>query len=542
MPAVLTRQTGNYEQIVSSTSDLIVQQLGQLKALEFMIDRFEVYPERFYWNNRWQQFGYQLARWRVENKDKLGDLEPRLLAIVLAELRWDLRTRMSRSRYIYGNHGSTFCAQKADVFAGVAEEVYREHPHSPRNVSYVARYLTNDLGRYPRAIELMFSLHKQKRLKWYQLNDLVAYLHHEQRDAEAIPILEPLVELRPDDIRHRTDLLTSYHRTGRDNEWKSLLADTDAHFRQQGRWLESNVAALADCCLENKYYAEAAAYFGEVIPMFKRSPQRHDHDYYTLSNYYAQQADAFTGLGETAKAVDSASASIVTYGRDQNDRRGRASTLRQVLAAAKDLDAFVAQHDRQSDATGQDSPLLRKQLGLVYQQRGQHDRAIEQLRAAIALQPTDVETHQKLIEILDKQQDTSAAIRQTMALLDIDRHNLEHYKKLAERLKDDRAMSERAITTIIEAAPLEAEHHQAVAEIRQQQDRWSEAIEQWRQVAKLRRLEPNGLIKLAEAQIHEQQTEQGRETIKQLSSTTWPARFSDVKGQIERLTRSLSKL
>ena len=218
------------------------------------------------------------------------------------------------------------------------------------------------------------------------------------------------------------------------------------------------------------------------------------------------------------------------------------STLRHVLAASKDLDAFVALHDRQSDASGQDSPLLRKQLGFVYEQRGQHDKAIEQLRAAILLQPTDVETHQKLIEILDKQQDTSAAIRQTMALLDIDRHNLEHYKKLAARLKDDRAMSERAITTIIEAAPLEAEHHQAVAEIRQQQDRWSDAIDQWRQVAKLRRLEPNGLIKLAEAQIHEQQTDQARETIEQLSSTTWPARFSDVQSQIERLTRSLSKL
>ena len=271
LPAVLTRQTGNYEQLVSSTSDLIVQLLSQLKALEFMIDRLEVYPERFNytWNNPWQQFGYKLAQWRAENHGKLGDLEPRLLAIVSNELRRDLRTRNRRSRYIYGNNGSRFWREKADVFAGVAEEVYREHPNSPRSVSYVANYLTGGLGRYPRAIEMMLSLHKQKRLKWPQLNELVAYLHHEQRYAETIPILEPLVESRPDDIRHRTDLLTSYHHTGRDNDWKSLLDDTDAHFRQAGRWIESNVAALANCCLQNDYFAEAAAYFGEVIPMYQ---------------------------------------------------------------------------------------------------------------------------------------------------------------------------------------------------------------------------------------------------------------------------------
>ena len=104
--------------------------------------------------------------------------------------------------------------------------------------------------------------------------------------------------------------------------------------------------------------------------------------------------------------------------------------------------------------------------------------------------------------MLDAVKDKADAIRETLALIDFDRHNLEHYKKLAERLKEDDAMSERAITTIVEAAPNEAEHHQAIAEIRQTQDRWKDAIMHWEQVAELRRLEPTGLMKLAEAQIH----------------------------------------
>lgn len=214
--------------------------------------------------------------------------------------------------------------------------------------------------------------------------------------------------------------------------------------------------------------------------------------------------------------------------------------LKQVLRGAKDLDAFVVEYDRKTDSSGLDSPLLRKHIGFVYAERKEYEKAIEQLRAAIALQPTDVETHQKLIETLDANGDAPAAIRQTLTLLDIDRHNLDHYRKLAERLKDDEAMSERAVTTIVEAAASEAEHHQALAEIRQQQNRWPDAIDHWKQVAKLRRLEPTGLLKLAEAQINAKRFAPARETLGQLSRTEWPARFGDVQNQVTKLRGQLS--
>jgi hypothetical protein len=51
--------------------------------------------------------------------------------------------------------------------------------------------------------------------------------------------------------------------------------------------------------------------------------------------------------------------------------------------------------------------------------------------------------------------------------------------------------------------PLESESHTLLAEIRQQQNRWPEAIEHWQRVAEIRSLEPTGLLKLAEAQLHE---------------------------------------
>ena len=54
------------------------------------------------------------------------------------------------------------------------------------------------------------------------------------------------------------------------------------------------------------------------------------------------------------------------------------------------------------------------------------------------------------------------------------------------------------------------------------------AIAQWEQVARIRSLEPTGLLKLAAAQIHELQWDQAAETLRKLDTRTWPARFGDV--------------
>ena len=130
---------------------------------------------------------------------------------------------------------------------------------------------------------------------------------------------------------------------------------------------------------------------------------------------------------------------------------------------------------------------------------------------------------------------SKAAADQILKQLDFDRHNLELYKELAKRLKDDEQESERAVTTLVEAAPKEAEHHEALALIRQEQNRWGEAIEHWRHVAALRSLEPNGLLKLAEAQIHEKRWPAAWSTIGKLKARAWPSRFSNVEGQTQQL-------
>ncbi|WP_162275850.1 VIT domain-containing protein [Roseimaritima ulvae] len=541
-PSLLVRQTNNQQNLVSNVSQLISQRLDIRKNLEFLIGVFETYPQYldYTYQSPWQQFGYQLSSQRKILQNDLSDLEPRLLQVVLNELRRDLQTQQNRSRYLYGNSGN-FWNEKTDEFARVANEVYDQHPHAPRHVSYIARYLADSLGRPTRAIEMLMPLYENDRLSPRQQTDLVEYLQETDRREEAVAILEPLVEAYPDNVDHRTDLLTSYHKLERQQAFERLLHSTVSRFRKQGLWSESNVAAIAECCLKNEDYSSAAKYFSVAIAMNQAVVARQRYAQYTLSQYYGHLADAYSGLGDTRQAVDAASAAIVMWGDDVNQRRGMVYKLQQVLRAAKDLDDFVEHLDQQAADSGQDSPLIRKQIGFVYAERGKHDQAIVQLKLAIGMQPTDAETHTKLIELYDAHEDHAKAVEQTLALIDFDRHTLEHYQRLVQRLEDDTAMAERAITTIVEAAPLEGEHHQAIAEIRQRQNRWDEAIVHWKRVAELRRLEPTGLLKLAKAQIHQGHAAAARQTLTELSRTEWPARFSDVEQQVQRMREELKK-
>jgi hypothetical protein len=89
--------------------------------------------------------------------------------------------------------------------------------------------------------------------------------------------------------------------------------------------------------------------------------------------------------------------------------------------------------------------------------------------------------------------------------------------------------------------PSEAESHAILAEIREKEKRWTDAIAHWEQVANLRVLEPTGLLKLTAAQIHEKQWDKARESLRKLQMRSWPPRFSDVENQIRKLEEKLAR-
>ncbi|MEK6258550.1 MAG: VIT domain-containing protein [Planctomycetota bacterium] len=543
LPKILKQQQSQYRNTVQAPLHVTGTSLSPKLALQYVVERLEQYPQRFevQWDNGWQSLGYELARRREVAAAELGDLAPRVLALAIRELKRDLRTGESRNYHIYYKHHGHFWAEKAPDFAKAANEVHAERKNSGRRVRYIANYLRNGLELRARAIEILMIAHGSGLLDESEQAELVGFLQNENRYAESIPLLEGLVKAQPDSMTYRTQLMAAYHHSQRPEQLATLVKQIDTHFHADGRWTEGNIAQFGKVCLGCNLNELSVGYLSEAISLHQRDHGGRTLNDAALSDYYQHLAGAQSRLGRTKEAVDAASAAIVCWGPRHDQRQHVMRTLNQTLSDAKDLDDYVKHLDAEAAKTGQDSPILRKTIGQVYQAKGNLPKATTQYELALALQPLDKEVHQALIVCYDGSQQPDKATRQLMALIDFDRHDLKLFTQLADRLKANEAEAERAATSIIEAAPNEAENHAAMADLRQQQNRWDEAIPHWEQVAELRRLEPNGLLKLATAQVHQKQWEAARTTINKLNKTEWPSRFTNVQNETRQLQEKLPK-
>jgi tetratricopeptide (TPR) repeat protein len=419
--------------------------------------------------------------------------------------------------------------------------VLAERKSSGRRAMAVANYLWSGLDLHPRAIEILLVAHRSGLLNEGEQAALVSWLQNDSRFAESIPLLEALIVFRPDSMHYRTQLMLAYHRSSRPEQLAQLVEQIELYFHQGGRWTESNIAQFARGCASCNLQDKAVKYFDEAIALHQRNHPGSGLNDSDLSYLYRDLARSHSALGHTIDAVKAASSAIVCWGPTHNQRHDAIEGLKQVLNSAQDLEAYVQHLDQESAQSKQDSPILRKVVGQTLQSRGKYSQAIVQLQLAAALQPNDKEIHQHLIVCYDAVQDGIAATRQLLKLIDLNRHDLALYQQLADRMKDNEAEAERAATSIIESSPNEAESHNALAELRQKQNRWDEAIPHWQQVAELRRLEPTGLLNLARAQIHEKQWDAAKKSIETLQRTEWPTRFGSVSHDANGLQQQLPK-
>jgi predicted Zn-dependent protease len=541
---VLERQTNNYTAMVNDVAQAVHELLGPADGIAFLLDRVENEPAWFRFNNQdgWSRYSWWLAQWHTEVKSLPPEVEARLLKFVLAELRRDLDTRQAHSRVIYTQQNAYYWKEKEADFAKVAEEVLARRGESGATVQYVAEYLQHGLGAVDRAIQVLLAAHKRQLLEENGQAQLVQYLHEANRHGESIAILQPLVKRRPDNLQYRIWLLIAYYRNARDAEKDAYLKDTDAFFHERGRWTEDAMARLGQATLETQQYTQSVAYFKEVIGLHERTAPRRGVGDGVLSGYYGGLARAYAGLGKTPEAADAAVGAVVSWGRDQRNRRQALAALLQVLRDARDLDGYVTYLDRQSTETGLGNPLVRKTVGRVYAEKGRHREAIAQLQLAADLQPNDAETHQLLVTEFDTVRDAEGAFRQLLHAAELSPRDLKLYQEMARRLE---ALGrprevERAYTSVVEVLPNESEGHALLADIRQGQNRWAEAIAQWEQVARIRALEPTGLLKLGAAQVHEHRWDEAEETVKKLRARSWPARFGNVDQEVRDLERHIA--
>jgi tetratricopeptide (TPR) repeat protein len=549
-PSLVKHDLNNYTSMVQQLADTVHNIDGPRDGLAFLIGQVEREPRWLRYSNcgnrgGWHQFGWMFTQWSKEVRDHggLGDLDSRLLKIVLAELREDLETQQSSHNSIYRRDNTQYWREKEDDFARVAEEVYQRRKTSRATIAYVAQYLFDGLGRRDRGIEMLLIAQRENRLDDSAQKQLVEYLHRQQRFGESIAVLLPLVERRPDVMQYRVLLLRAYFSTKQPAQLQALVKQTDEHFRKDGRWTENNLASLAASCLDNELFAESVKYYRELIPMYQRSRTSGGIGDEVLSRSYRKLALAHVRLKNTSEAVEAACSAIVSWGPRADRRDESLATLREVLQQSADLDAYVRELDKKTADTGLHNPLVRAALGQVYLDRGKIDQAIAQLSLAVELQPGDVVPRKALLTCYDRRGDREGGVPQLLGAIELAPRDIELYKDLARRYCElgRSADAERAVTSIVEMLPNESESHATLAEIRQSQNRWNDAIHQWRQVARLRALEPTGLLKLANAQVHERLWDDAEATLRQLQARSWPSRFQSVQNDVWQLQQKIEQ-
>ena len=178
-------------------------------------------------------------------------------------------------------------------------------------------------------------------------------------------------------------------------------------------------------------------------------------------------------------------------------------------------------------------------VGRVFQERQQYDEAIQQFQIAQQLQPGDERCCSQAI--IDCYECAGRIGQSHRGITQADRSppapQLDSYQQLAERL-DDEAESDRAITSLVEAVPPKPTTIEALAEFRQNQDRWHEAVDEWMQVAQLHPAQPTGLIGLCMRSAFED-WEGLRKTLGTLKADQWPAEFASEVKEAETLRKQL---
>ncbi len=536
---ILNEQTIGVQDIELEVAGAVRDLIGPREGIAFLLDRIEADGDtpRSTGRQPWFQYADRFGSWRIEAKD-LGDLEPRYLKFVLAELRRDLRLRESSGRPNYDRRRVYYWPEKEAEFAAVVEEILAERKATAESVEYIAEYFFYGLPREKRAIEILLAAYAQKRLTGPGEAQLVDYLHRTGRFAESIPPLQQFLERYPEST-YRTQLMHAYYKTGKMPELLALLKSTDAFFHEKDRWGEWGLATLAASTLENRLFAQSVAYYEELLPRYKIDHPGRGAGDGVLHRYYLGAADAYAGLGRTKDAIDRASAAVVLWPAGHRERAEILEHLVRILQNAPKLDETIAA----LDAEALQSAVVRKALGQALIRKNEHARAIPQLKLAAELQPNDTEVVDLLVVCFDKIGDKEGAVRQLFDAVELSRREIKFFAELGRRLAELQrpAEAERANTSTVELSPNESEGHAMLAEIREKQNRWAEAIAHWERVAQIRALEPTGLLKLAEAQIHEKSWIKAGESLRKLRNQKWPEQFKEVARQTRDLEKRLEE-
>ncbi|MBI4601245.1 MAG: hypothetical protein HY721_04710 [Planctomycetes bacterium] len=546
VPRVLrTYAYRNGQGLVSNVAHAVRDVLGRREAVAFLVARAEGEPR---WLERqgqdfWPQHAYRLGEWALEVKGRLGELEPRVLAIALAALREDLLEGEARTRVLYDKRHGRFWPEKAEDFRRAALEALEARRQSEAGSMHIAEYLFRGLERRSDSIDALARFYRARGLGDGGQWQLAGYLAEAGRHAEAVPLLEGLIARHPESLEHRAALCRAYHKLAQREKLAAALDAADEHFRAEGLWHEGHAAGLGNLCLEVAHPDRAVEYLREAARMHEKSAPNRGVGDGVLSSYYVSLAQALSGLGRTKEAVDAAAGAVVSWGRRADGRAQALESLLQVLRAAKDLGAYEASFEAEVAAARLENPTIRKALGRVHLERKSFARAARHLEAAVEHGPADPEAERKLIEAFDGLGDPARASARVLALAGKKERDFGLFKELGDRLaaQGKATDAERAYCALAELSANESEGRALLAELREGQARFGEAAAEWRQVVRVRSREPGGYVGLGRALLGAGRPAEAREALERVLRESWHPRFGDVHAEARKLVQRLQR-
>lgn len=529
------------QQMVAAVANALRELAGAATAVDLLVTRAENEPR---WLARsgqtlWDQEGWMLANFRHEAGRMDERIERRLLNLVVKELKEDLRAGNQRARGLYDSRWNTWWSDKRRDFSDAAHELLGEVGDDEGAVVRVADYLHEGLKQFDDGIAVLLERKKQGRLSFDPQATLVTWLQKRERWSESLPLAAELVIKRPDDLDDRVHHLLALAKTKQKDALQGALDATVAHWHELKAWNEPVVAALAESCLDTGLAEKSAAWFDEAIQLHVKANANRGVGDGVLASYYTKRSSALADLGRTADAVDSAAGAVIAWGADQNSRNIALAALRSVLVHAEDLDGYVAKLDAEVKKSGLENPTIRRVLGSVYVERSAWAKAADQLKEALSVQPNDPETQRALVNVYDRMKRPELAVAQLFAALEVTNHDVALTKELGERLVKlgDAARAERVHTNLVETMAQESESHEALARVRENQQRLPEAAEQWQQVIRIRSQEPTGYLGLARVLVRQKDRKGAVEVLQKVLGGDWEKRFGDVKAEARSLLK-----
>lgn len=514
--------------------------LGRPKAaLEVAIDRLEAEPREAESVGRslWPTIEGPMAEWR-RKAGGIGALEPRLLSIILARLEQALATGDEGESSFWAAGRDEFWSERASDFARVAARVAQVHAGRRRVALRVARFQRGALGLHPAAISTLSAALAAGATGEDLRETLATWLVEDSRYEEARALLERLVEERPDTLEYRRLLARALHGVSRDEDALRVLEEAAARWKERKGWGPYPAHHLAETAFAVGLAKPAAAWLDAALAGLREAGGNEGPDG-RLSAWYALLARARSQLGETDAAVRAAAAAVVAWGPAIENRRQALDALGEVLANAKDFDAWIVRYEAEAKETGLDAPTIRKAIGRLLLDRGRPRRALPHLTAARDLDPADAEAHDLLVAALDRSGDAVGAREALLASLATAPRNLDAYRILAQRFTEanDPENAERARTNLVEAMPSEPDGYRLLAEIREIHDRWALAVPAWEGVVRVRPNEPDGWMRLANAQAKAGDLSASKATYRHVLETDWDPRYGDVHSEAAEALR-----